>query len=87
MERGRPVGPGNSMLYRKRKYDANFREANECRKTNDLIENVKKKKRKCLKCDKKFTSLGIWNRICEDCNKSNKSNYGMELYFGGGNLP
>jgi|TARA_Y100000310_G_scaffold279894_2_gene299297 hypothetical protein len=29
------------------------------------------KKRKCLKCDKKFKSFGVWNRLCDSCTKTN----------------
>ena len=30
------------------------------------------KKRDCLKCDKEFISMGIHNRLCDDCRKKNE---------------
>ncbi len=34
--------------------------------------------RKCLKCDKKFKSMGNWNRVCDYCNIQNReASYGV----------
>lgn len=32
------------------------------------LNEISKKKRQCLKCNKFFISPGNWNRICEKCN-------------------
>lgn len=34
--------------------------------------NVKPKKRRCLRCGKKFESTGIMNRLCKECNTLNR---------------
>jgi len=31
----------------------------------------KKSKRTCLRCDRKFLSEGIYNRVCPNCRESN----------------
>lgn len=33
------------------------------------LPDIKVIDRKCLRCDKKFKSVGIENRLCEICNK------------------
>ncbi len=48
------------------------------RKKSELGENPNissarlQKKRLCLKCGKKFTSKGLYNRICERCSLLNE---------------
>jgi len=43
------------------------------------------KKRKCLKCDKIFTSQGTFNRLCETCTRVNKNEDTVESYAVGKN--
>lgn len=49
------------------------------------LPDVVIKKRKCLKCNKIFTSLGIWNRLCELCTRANKHEDTVEPYAVGRN--
>ena len=51
----------------------------------DGLPDVVVKKRKCLKCDKTFTSLGIFNRLCESCTRNNKNEDTAEFYAVGKN--
>ena len=57
---------------------------NNFRKESGLPDIVVKSRR-CLKCDKKFTSLGIWNRLCEPCTRANKHEDTVEPYAVGEN--
>lgn len=52
---------------------------NVFRKENDMKE-IKITRRNCLKCEKKFESMGNWNRLCEKCFKSNSTNDIEENY-------
>ena len=37
------------------------------------LSNVPRMERECLKCDKKFVAVGVFNRICFYCNVVNAS--------------
>jgi hypothetical protein len=49
------------------------------------LPDIVVKSRRCLKCDKKFTSLGIFNRLCESCTRNNKNEDTAEFYAVGKN--
>jgi|TARA_B100002003_G_scaffold155832_1_gene144489 hypothetical protein len=49
------------------------------------LPDVVVKKWKCLKCDETFTSLGIFNRLCEFCTRNNKNEDTAESYAVGKN--
>ncbi len=66
------------------KYKKLLKALNNFRKESGLPDIVVKK-RKCLKCDKIFTSLGIWNRLCETCTRTNKNEDAIEPYAVGKN--
>jgi hypothetical protein len=57
---------------------------NNFRKESGLPDIVVKRRR-CLKCDKIFTSLGISNRLCEACTRANKNEDTVEPYAVGKN--
>jgi fructose-1-phosphate kinase PfkB-like protein len=38
---------------------------------NSPYELKTEKRRKCLKCNKKFDSISTWNRLCTKCNNDN----------------
>ena len=52
---------------------------NSFRRESGLPEVVVKRRR-CLKCDKAFTSLGKWNRLCDTCTRVNKHDDVIETY-------
>ena len=56
-----------------------LKDLNDLRKESGLPE-LAAKKRKCLKCNKNFTSMGNWNRICESCYRTNKHEDSIEPY-------
>jgi len=56
-----------------------LKDLNILRKESGLPELIAKKRR-CLKCNKFFVSLGNWNRICESCYRSNKHEDNVEPY-------
>ncbi len=72
------------MTNRNYKNEKLLKSLNNFRKESGLPDIVVKK-RKCLKCDKKFTSLGIWNRLCEHCTRGNKHEDVVEPYAVGRN--
>ena len=61
-----------------------LRALNEFRKEAGLPDIIVKS-RKCLKCEKSFISLGIWNRLCESCTRANRHEDIVEPYAVGRN--
>tara|TARA_B100000959_G_C14988095_1_gene626506 strand:+ start:1453 stop:1671 length:219 start_codon:yes stop_codon:yes gene_type:complete len=61
-----------------------LKDLNNLRKESGLPDIIVKK-RKCLKCDKIFTSLGIGNRLCETCLRTNKNEDAVEPFAVGKN--
>lgn len=49
------------------------------------LPDIVVKKRKCLKCDKTFSSMGNWNRLCDTCTRSNRYEDTVEPYAVGRN--
>jgi len=37
-----------------------------------MLPRFKKRRRRCLKCNRFFQSEGVWNRICSKCNSENR---------------
>jgi hypothetical protein len=48
------------------------REKNELREHPNISRAGLQKKRLCLKCGKRFSSKGLYNRICERCSLLNE---------------
>jgi hypothetical protein len=48
------------------------REKNELRENPNISRAGLQKKRLCLKCGKRFSSKGLYNRICERCSLLNE---------------
>ena len=49
------------------------REHRRLAKEEKKVKLIKLTERVCLRCDKKFLSIGIKNRICESCNEKAKT--------------
>ncbi len=56
-----------------------LKDLNELRRESGLPE-ITAKRRKCLKCNKYFVSMGNWNRICENCFRTNRHEDSIEPY-------
>lgn len=37
-----------------------------------MLPRLKKRRRRCLKCNRTFWSEGNWNRLCSKCNAANR---------------
>ena len=37
-----------------------------------MFPKFKKRRRRCLKCNRPFLSEGNWNRLCAKCNAANR---------------